>query len=626
MSREGDRSSQPTSSCHVCSRQVDGVRCGHCGAARELLPSAEEHSADEASLFAAVFADPTNDAPRQVLADFLLERGDPRGELINLQLRGADPRRQRVLLKQHGKTWLAPFGSSLGPGVEWRRGFPAKGVVRFRTQGDAERLGALPDWATFESLRWPPRHTWSAQALRWAHHVTKAFRHLREADGPLLSAMLDADVPWALEALAVWPSDDLERLWSSPHFPRLHTLTLLAPSLPHFENVSRLLNVKHLHVPFFEPWDRWLPVVNGLAGLETFWVGSTCRLTRDAQGQFTALELHVGPDTRPDSEPDSDSAAFAAQALPTGCITSVAFVGPVDAAVKAQLQSKVRTPGGVDPLAQRLAGVLEPIKGRAKLTWADERHVVVAVNERSFLVDVEQEREVRELRDRGGDLAFAHGRVWLSTYNDLTAWDVSGRQVARWPIPDRGPKLLVWSGTGRRLTRGKDVIDLETGQLVPARRGWKGLIRLPDDDAAFVRVAKPPQPQEHVVRFADGREPVTLEGGEAFEGLHVVGDGSVLSSARDGLVRWSLETGKRLALLPLQRGLYARIEPLEMTPDGALAWIWLAAGQVVVARAPSLELVAKLTVPADTQGVALSHDGKRLVAVVAGKLLVLPVA
>jgi hypothetical protein len=51
MSREAVRSSQSTSSCHVCSRQVDGVRCGHCGAAREALPSAGEHSADEASPF-----------------------------------------------------------------------------------------------------------------------------------------------------------------------------------------------------------------------------------------------------------------------------------------------------------------------------------------------------------------------------------------------------------------------------------------------------------------------------------------------------------------------------------------------------------------------------------------------
>ena len=40
----------------------------------------------ESRLLAAVLADPGSDAPRQVYADWLQERGDPRGELIELQL------------------------------------------------------------------------------------------------------------------------------------------------------------------------------------------------------------------------------------------------------------------------------------------------------------------------------------------------------------------------------------------------------------------------------------------------------------------------------------------------------------------------------------------------------------
>lgn len=43
--------------------------------------------ADEAELFAIVVANPFEDAPREVLADHWLERGDPRGELVTLQLR-----------------------------------------------------------------------------------------------------------------------------------------------------------------------------------------------------------------------------------------------------------------------------------------------------------------------------------------------------------------------------------------------------------------------------------------------------------------------------------------------------------------------------------------------------------
>ena len=42
-------------------------------------------SVTEEELLAAVFAAPDDDAPRRVYADWLLERGDPRGEFIQLQ-------------------------------------------------------------------------------------------------------------------------------------------------------------------------------------------------------------------------------------------------------------------------------------------------------------------------------------------------------------------------------------------------------------------------------------------------------------------------------------------------------------------------------------------------------------
>lgn len=77
----------------------------------------------------AVYAAPNDDAPREVLADLLLEQGDPRGEFISIQLREArgqatpaEVERARALVKQHGKQWLG----SLRPAVskaEFRRGF-----------------------------------------------------------------------------------------------------------------------------------------------------------------------------------------------------------------------------------------------------------------------------------------------------------------------------------------------------------------------------------------------------------------------------------------------------------------------------------------------------------------------
>ena len=81
-------------------------------------------------LLAAVLADPQSDAPRLVLADWLMERGDPRGELISVQCdlaRGA-PReaelreREVALLSAHGAQWMGPLGRDVLQ-VRFRRGF-----------------------------------------------------------------------------------------------------------------------------------------------------------------------------------------------------------------------------------------------------------------------------------------------------------------------------------------------------------------------------------------------------------------------------------------------------------------------------------------------------------------------
>lgn len=96
----------------------------------------------------AVLDDPDDDAARLVLADWLLERGDPRGEFIQIQCalgarllgaRGArsillreTPRealvvRERELLKKYQAVWLAPIRAFVRT-WNWRRGF-VEGVV-----------------------------------------------------------------------------------------------------------------------------------------------------------------------------------------------------------------------------------------------------------------------------------------------------------------------------------------------------------------------------------------------------------------------------------------------------------------------------------------------------------------
>jgi len=111
-----------------------------------------------------VLAHPDDDVPRRILADWLSERGDPRGELIAVQcelaVRGAhDPerrdleRRELDLLQAHGNRWITELGLTdvkaarprgpiehmVGATVVFRRGFPDEASLPI-----ADAIGAMP--------------------------------------------------------------------------------------------------------------------------------------------------------------------------------------------------------------------------------------------------------------------------------------------------------------------------------------------------------------------------------------------------------------------------------------------------------------------------------------------------
>src|SRR5207237_10621860 len=71
---------------------------------------------------------PDDDAPRLIYADWLQQRGDPRGEFIALQL--ANKPRADALLAKHKKDWIGRFvGTRTRYGTEarqWTRGSPTK--------------------------------------------------------------------------------------------------------------------------------------------------------------------------------------------------------------------------------------------------------------------------------------------------------------------------------------------------------------------------------------------------------------------------------------------------------------------------------------------------------------------
>jgi uncharacterized protein (TIGR02996 family) len=81
-----------------------------------------------------VYEAPWDDAPRLVLADFLQQRGDPRGEFITLDLlaspTAAQRKRRAALLKQHGKAWFPQaLHRVLNRSASYERGFLARGEL-----------------------------------------------------------------------------------------------------------------------------------------------------------------------------------------------------------------------------------------------------------------------------------------------------------------------------------------------------------------------------------------------------------------------------------------------------------------------------------------------------------------
>lgn len=114
-----------------------------------------------ARLFAEVYADPFGDGPRVVLADALQELGDPRGELIALQLArartGKRTRRESALIKQHARAWLGPIGPAVpNRDLKFERGFLAKCRIQHHRE-TIEPYLKHQEWKTVEEVilgRW----------------------------------------------------------------------------------------------------------------------------------------------------------------------------------------------------------------------------------------------------------------------------------------------------------------------------------------------------------------------------------------------------------------------------------------------------------------------------------------
>jgi uncharacterized protein (TIGR02996 family) len=205
----------------------------------------------ESDLLAAVLAAPGDDRPRQVYADWLMERGDPRGELVALQCQPQTPAlawRVRELLGEHERQWLDELG--LRPG----EGALVRGFVEELTLTE-ERLEQLPDlgqqapvrlWRLVKRTAGPPR----LELLDRLPGVTEL--ELEAARGPLRgeAARQLAERPELARLRALRLRDarggwDLSRALSvSPHLRELRVLDLagnqLERAVAHLYQLSRL--------------------------------------------------------------------------------------------------------------------------------------------------------------------------------------------------------------------------------------------------------------------------------------------------------------------------------------------------------------------------------------------------
>lgn len=123
--------------------------------------------ADLAALLSAIYERPDDEALKSVYADALQDVGDPRGELIALQLKGVSNNRTKQLTMRWAEVWLG----DLAPIVitsRWKHGFPDAVVVDVFKKDLFRRLAKCREWTTIRTIelggtppspdRWLPPH------------------------------------------------------------------------------------------------------------------------------------------------------------------------------------------------------------------------------------------------------------------------------------------------------------------------------------------------------------------------------------------------------------------------------------------------------------------------------------
>jgi uncharacterized protein (TIGR02996 family) len=235
---------------------LDAPRRRRAGELEALLTKPAPPARDGKALLADVHAALDDDRPRLVYADWLLESGDVRGELIVLQVQraregGKVTRRERELLSTWARRWLGPLEPLVQKqGLVYERGFlhACRLAAASVPNVDDEKVKDHPAWATLREvdvsgpatrMSWAQVKTWLQQCLALDRVTGANADDLSWLRWPL-SALGLRHVFWSkppqLDKLATVRELELKRYFNQPGA----TPQLLAPftrALPQLERL-----------------------------------------------------------------------------------------------------------------------------------------------------------------------------------------------------------------------------------------------------------------------------------------------------------------------------------------------------------------------------------------------------
>ncbi|MBM4780263.1 MAG: TIGR02996 domain-containing protein [Archangiaceae bacterium] len=249
-----------------------------------------------------VWANPTDSGVRAVYGDWLVEQGDPRGELIALQLAPPtekSPRRIQRLIEKHWKQWLGPLADWFRVAPRFELGFPVTGTVGEPSHDDGrERLLPLlerPEWSTFRELAMPWDLVPPAEVVTLPRF--KALIGLHQLEPQFIPALAATKPAVTTLALGYGDEDDVlpKKTWDSfAHLERIDCspLTLGAVLSGFGKRPLKTLELDLSGGWLQEPFDAWWPKLDAapIESVELRVYETLVRVTRAGAG-FTRAHI-----------------------------------------------------------------------------------------------------------------------------------------------------------------------------------------------------------------------------------------------------------------------------------------------------------------------------------------------